>query len=127
MAIALVPMLPPHPMPPADHLRAGVLSRLWRTDAGPSVASALPRGTDRLISRLDHSVGGNQTEDRRQKDSGTCGTRVFLEKKEASHAPREVSGCRSGNPADLPARAGLSRGFASPDLSGFAPTEAAQL
>jgi hypothetical protein len=38
--------------------------------------------------------------------------------------PREVMSCRSGNPADLPAFTGESRGFASPDLSGFAPTEA---
>jgi len=38
--------------------------------------------------------------------------------------PREVMSCRSGNPADLPAFTGESRGFASPDPSGFAPTEA---
>src|SRR6266550_5819821 len=44
--------------------------------------------------------------------------------KETLRSPRKVSPLPLRQPGRLASVAGLSRGFASPDLSGFAPTEA---
>jgi len=41
----------------------------------------------------------------------------------ARHRQEAQVNLLSGNPADMPAAPGLPRGFASPDLSGFAPAE----